>query len=149
MCAALCSTLFVGLSMQREGDAAATTDSSPSTLHPSAPFLPSALPISSHSINLPPSLNSSPASLSFAVVPQCGPGAVLPSSAVQDVREAGKKPSDSSFMLSFFVSFFLSLHCTGNSSLYVCACCDTGCGWMMITVTDVLQCLCEDFLADT
>ena len=100
MCSTLlCSALFVGLSMQR-GDAAATSDSFPPTLHPSAPFLPSALPLSSLPINLPPSLDSSPASLSslcLAAVPQCGRGAVLPSAAVQDVREAGKKPSDSSF----------------------------------------------------
>ncbi len=111
MCAALRSALFVGLSMQR-GDAAATSDSFLPTLHPSALFLPSALPPSSLTINLPPSLDSSPASLSFVTVSQCRLGAVLPSTAVQDVSKAGKKPSDSSLWLTSSLSFSaLSVSC--------------------------------------
>lgn len=109
------------------------------------------LPLSSHlpslhPINLPPSLDSSPvflSSLSFSAVPQCGPRAVLPSAAEQDVKEAGKKPSDSS--LSASLALFPSLHCTGNSSPSVCMLWYRLC-WM-ITVADVLW-LCEDFPAD-
>ncbi|XP_042269832.1 uncharacterized protein LOC121898631 isoform X2 [Thunnus maccoyii] len=72
--------------MQR-GDAAATSDSFPPALHPSAPFLPSALPLA-FPFNFPPFLHSSLTAHSSAAVPQYRLGAVLPTAAVQDVREA-------------------------------------------------------------
>lgn len=92
----VCSTL---LSLQR-GDAAATSNLFHTIFHPSDPIIPSALPASSLPINLSTSFDSSPASLcslSFinsSLVQRAG--AVLGAAVVNNVREAGKKSSDSS-----------------------------------------------------
>ncbi len=137
MCAALCSARFVGLSMQR-GDAAATSASFLPSPHPSALFLPSAVPLSNLTTNLPPSIDSSAASLSFVAVSQCRLGAVLPSAAGQDVREAGKKPQ---IPLSVSLVLFLPLHCTGNSFTFVTAWCDRSCAewWQSLMLFSVSE----------
>ncbi len=109
----------------------------PPTLHSSACLF----------INLPPSLDSSPtalSSLSFVAVPPCRPGAVLPSAAVHDVREAGKKSSYSSLWLAGSLSFS-ALH---SHQFSICQCMLWYRLCWMITVIDALKCLCVGFQAE-
>lgn len=130
----VCSTL---LSLQR-GDAAATSNLFPTIFHPSDPIIPSALPASSLPINLPSSFDSSPASLcslSFinsSLVQRAG--AVLGAAVVNNVREAGKKSSDSSPRLTS--SVFSALQRQQFSVLqFFGACFYTGCsGWLQLLV---------------